>query len=84
MQYTQDIQRINAENEEEIIVECKERKVLSCLTIQVILCILILSFVLILKELVPDTFEQLSSQYSNYIEQSLLLEDGEIRIVDEE
>ena len=80
-----EIEAIMSEDYEEVITEDypAEKKGLDLIFVQLCICIIIVGAVLILKELSPVTFETLKERYSYYIEQTLLMENGEIKIIDE-
>lgn len=54
----------------------------SWLLVQVVLCAIIIGLTLILKEFMPNVYEEFYAEYSRYIEQILLISDGELKIID--
>ncbi len=79
----------DCENPEQIKEVIKEKKSIRLhnipwLFIQLCVCLIAVGGILILKELSPSTFDDFKERYSHYIEQTLLIEDGEIIIVDGE
>lgn len=83
MQLTDLVNEINEEVEEtEVIKEAKPIKI-SWLLIQIIACALIVMSLIVLKEYFKETYESLLENYSEVIEKTILIEDGEISIVQE-
>ncbi len=84
MQYTEDIERINFEEVEELSYEeVKQKAEISWVFIQVVICILVLSITLLLRALAPEIYSGVTDEYSKIIEENILIEDGEIKIVNE-
>lgn len=54
----------------------------SWLMVQIIICIIIIAIILLLKEYMPEIYEEFYGEYSKYIEQILLIADGEFKIID--
>ncbi|MFI3205714.1 MAG: hypothetical protein R3Y33_00570 [Clostridia bacterium] len=76
---TQEVQ----DNGERKIEKIEKKSELSWGFIQICICLVIVGTVLFLKELSPENYEYLKEKYSQYIEQTLLIENGEINFIDE-
>lgn len=93
MQYTNEIEQIEEEilfkeelTPEENLPNLKAdniKKENNWLTIQLVSCIIIVLSVVLLKEFMPDLFEDVCLQYKTIIDETFLFEDGEYIIIEE-
>lgn len=68
--------------ETEVVKEAKAIK-FSWLKLQIIICTVTIIALVMIKEFFPLSYENLTQSYSEIIEKTIMIEDGEISIVQE-
>lgn len=85
MQNVEDVNKIvtpTAENEA-VQEESRITISLSWPSVQLILCIIIVCSLIAIKQFTPELYDKIINEYSNYVEELALIEDGSIILVDE-